>query len=312
MILQKVCADDPCMPVAVLHCASCTHCNQLIAGILPGIAAAQQKWDAFCPVYAAKMQVWSLPSVTTLLAHVPRDKPVQVLELGCGPGAGTALVASWLHEGSAITATDVSEAMIAAATKACEGSRVPVRCVQTPAHHVPLPDNSVDVVFASLVLMIVPDPWAALAEVRRVLKPGGRLVFSVWGRAANSAMFCAMPAALAAAGHAMEPDARSNFDFAKDESDMLVKLRGLGFDDLLHWHLPLSIGTLGAEAAANTLAELTPGNRAMLAKVPESDRPKVMRELTSQMQQRMQGGRPCALDVLVVIAGMSRKHARQE
>jgi ubiquinone/menaquinone biosynthesis C-methylase UbiE len=46
-----------------------------------------------------------------------------------------------------------------------------------PAEHLPLPDASFDAVVATLVLCSVADPCRALAEIRRVLKPGGRFVF---------------------------------------------------------------------------------------------------------------------------------------
>jgi len=49
--------------------------------------------------------------------------------------------------------------------------------LQAPAEHLPLPDDSADVVVCTLVLCTVRDPAAALAEVRRVLRPGGRFVF---------------------------------------------------------------------------------------------------------------------------------------
>ena len=47
---------------------------------------------------------------------------------------------------------------------------------QTDGHILPLPDASVDAVFANMYLHHCPDPAAALREMARVLKPGGRLV----------------------------------------------------------------------------------------------------------------------------------------
>lgn len=51
------------------------------------------------------------------------------------------------------------------------------RIIEAPAESIPLPDQSADVVVSTLVLCTVSDPAAALAELRRVLKPQGRLLF---------------------------------------------------------------------------------------------------------------------------------------
>jgi ubiquinone/menaquinone biosynthesis C-methylase UbiE len=52
-----------------------------------------------------------------------------------------------------------------------------VEIVDAPAERLPFPDESFDAVVGTLVLCSVPDPAACLAEVHRVLRPGGRLVF---------------------------------------------------------------------------------------------------------------------------------------
>ena len=56
-------------------------------------------------------------------------------------------------------------------------ARVPVEVVDAPAEHLPFDDATFDTVVSTLVLCSVADPAAALVEVRRVLRPGGRFVF---------------------------------------------------------------------------------------------------------------------------------------
>lgn len=53
----------------------------------------------------------------------------------------------------------------------------PTRMVQAPAEALPFADDAFDTAVATLVLCTVPDPAAAVAELARVLKPGGRLLF---------------------------------------------------------------------------------------------------------------------------------------
>ena len=68
-----------------------------------------------------------------------------------------------------------------------EEARVPVEVSAAGAEALPYPDGSFDTVVSTLVLCTVPDQEAALDEVRRVLRPGGRLLFIEHVRAAGSA-----------------------------------------------------------------------------------------------------------------------------
>jgi ubiquinone/menaquinone biosynthesis C-methylase UbiE len=98
----------------------------------------------------------------------------RVLDAGCGSGP---LSAALRAKGAVITGFDASPEMIKLARQRLgEDAMLHVADLNQP---LPFADGSFDDVLASLVLHYVPDWTAPLAELRRVLKPGGRLVVSV-------------------------------------------------------------------------------------------------------------------------------------
>ena len=96
-----------------------------------------------------------------------------VLELGAGTGANVAHYPA----GSQVLLTEPDRDMARRISKRPELARLDADIVEAPAEDLPVDDGSVDAVVATLVLCSVTDPAAALAEVRRVLRPGGRLLF---------------------------------------------------------------------------------------------------------------------------------------
>lgn len=104
----------------------------------------------------------------------------QVLELAAGTGAVTRRMAQVLPPSVAIVATDLNPAMLEQAGKL--GTSRPVEWQQADAMKLPFDDQSFDAVVCQFGVMFFPDKGAALAEARRVLKPGGVLLFNVWDR----------------------------------------------------------------------------------------------------------------------------------
>jgi SAM-dependent methyltransferase len=95
----------------------------------------------------------------------------RVLEVGCGTGEFTQRVA---RAGAALTALDLSPHLL---TKAHARVRGGACFVQGNGHELPFATGAFDAVYGCSILHHL-DPATALAEVRRVLRPGGRLVFS--------------------------------------------------------------------------------------------------------------------------------------
>ncbi len=95
------------------------------------------------------------------------------LDVGCGPGNVTASLARAAGPGGLALGLDLSEAMLVRAVRAQAGPQIGF--LRADAQHLPLRDETVDAVVSIAVLQLVPDPAAALAEMARVLRAGGRL-----------------------------------------------------------------------------------------------------------------------------------------
>jgi ubiquinone/menaquinone biosynthesis C-methylase UbiE len=109
----------------------------------------------------------------------PDGAGMTILDVGVGTGTlAISAVRRW--PAAEVVGVDPSEGMLAAARSAMEAEPRPARLLEGAADAIPLPDASVDVALSSFVLQLVPDRFAALREIRRVLRPGGRLAYVTW------------------------------------------------------------------------------------------------------------------------------------
>lgn len=106
-----------------------------------------------------------------ILAPEPGER---VLEVGPGAGYYALPVARWLEPGGTL---DVQQKMLDSVARRAAGAGITnVVPTQADAQALPYPDASFDAAYLTLVLGEIPDQERALGELRRVLKPGGRLV----------------------------------------------------------------------------------------------------------------------------------------
>src|ERR1700754_4853286 len=99
------------------------------------------------------------------------------LDVGSGPGNVTGSPARAAGPDGLALGVDISEPMLARAVRAEAGPQVGF--LRADAQRLPLRDQTVDAVVSIAVLQLIPDPFAALAEIARVLRPGGRLAVMV-------------------------------------------------------------------------------------------------------------------------------------
>ena len=103
-----------------------------------------------------------------------------VLEIAAGTGVVTRSLASVLPKEVSIVATDLSQPMLNKAQTI--GTERSVQWRQADAMQLPFADGTFDAVVCQFGAMFFPDKPKAFSEARRVLKPGGFLIFSVWDR----------------------------------------------------------------------------------------------------------------------------------
>jgi ubiquinone/menaquinone biosynthesis C-methylase UbiE len=108
---------------------------------------------------------------------------MRVLDIACASGELTAQAARAVGATGSVIGIDISEAMLHRARQYAARYGIDnVEFVRMDAECLEFEAGSFDAVLCSLGLMYVPDVNRALNEMRRVLAPGGQLVFAVWGR----------------------------------------------------------------------------------------------------------------------------------
>lgn len=207
----------------------------------PGPDAARREqsravWDAMAAGWEAHHDaIWddSRSVGEWLVAKLaPRPGDV-VLELAAGV-ADTGLAAARIvgNEGHVLI-TDFAPEMVAAARRrAAELGIANVDFRVLDAEQVDLAADSVDGVICRWGYMLVVDPAAAFAETRRVLRPGGRLAFSVWGTPADNPWASLVGPILVAKGLMAPPDPTAPGIFALADANRLRALvTAAGFAD---------------------------------------------------------------------------------
>ena len=174
----------------------------------------------------------------------------RVLDVGCGPGFLARKVAEAVGPEGAVRGIDISESLLAVARGHC--ADLPwVELTKSDATQLPYPDADFDAVISTQVLEFVPDVDTALAQVRRVLRPGGRAVIVdtdwdsvVWSSADRARMDRILLAWEAHSAHAHLP------------STLARRLRAAGFHVRAVRVLPLFNAVLDENAFSARITDL--------------------------------------------------------
>jgi ubiquinone/menaquinone biosynthesis C-methylase UbiE len=139
-------------------------------------------WDLAAGDYESLWQAQLADAHAGLLAMAAPAPAERVLDVACGTGLIAFEAARAVGAEGRVLGIDLSGQMVdAARQRAAEHALPNAGFARMDAESLALPDASFDLALCALGLMYVPDPGRALREMRRILRPGGRMVLAVWG-----------------------------------------------------------------------------------------------------------------------------------
>jgi ubiquinone/menaquinone biosynthesis C-methylase UbiE len=188
----------------------------------------RRMWNGVAPgwgEHAAFVDARAAAMTETILDLARLEPGMRLLELAAGAGGAGLAASARVGADGEVVISDFSPEMTAIAAARTEGLRV--RNVSTRVldlEHIDEPDESFDAVICREGLMLVPDPAQAVAEIARVLRPGGRVSLSVWGpRAGNPWLGIVFDAVSAQLGVPMPPPGIPG-PFALEDRGRLARL----------------------------------------------------------------------------------------
>lgn len=153
----------------------------------------------------------------------------KVLDVACGTGIAARLASKLVVPGGAVAGLDANPGMLAVA-RAIDAGDTPIDWYEASAEAMPLPDEDYDVVLCQMGLQFMENKGVALREMRRILKPGGRLLLNVPGPRAE--LFARLAKAME---HNISDQAAAfvNHVFSlHDRKELNVLLSEAGFDKI--------------------------------------------------------------------------------
>jgi len=193
--------------------------------------ASHAVWDAMAAGWDDRhvyFEETAQPVTERMLERLAPAEGQTILDLAAGTGVVGLAAAPLVGPTGRVIVSDFAEAMVDVARRhAADSGLDNVECRVLDAERLDLPDEAVDGVLCRWGYMLMPEPATALAETRRVLRRGGRLVCSVFGGPEQNPWAALPSRLLQERGHMRPPEAGAPGILALADRD---RLRGL-FED---------------------------------------------------------------------------------
>jgi SAM-dependent methyltransferase len=233
------------------------------------------------------------PMSASLFAAAKLQPGERVLDIGCGCGDTTLAAARHVDGAGAALGVDISIPMVTRAEARAKAEGLGARFAVADAASYPFQPGGFDVLISRFGVMFFPEPEKAFANLRKALRPGGRLVFVCWQSLRdNEWMILPLRAALKHVPRLPKPDPDEPGPFAfADEGKVRRILEGSGFRDVTMTKqsatLDIAAGQ-GFETALGGATTIGPASRALRA-ASESERAAGIEAIRGELMTRLDG-----------------------
>jgi SAM-dependent methyltransferase len=212
----------------------------------------------------------------------------RVLDLATGTGVVAQLLGDRVGAGGNVIAADISPDMLSMARKRCSGASAAITFVESAAHPLDVASTSVDTVVCQQGFQFFPEPHAAIAEIHRVLRGGGRTIVSCWRDVDSCQFFGAVCETLCSMGKEGISDLM-RLPFSQNGPDLKTQFENGGFVDvtLSRQDLPLVFESI--DAAVDTAYSTPIGPK--LRKLSDDSQAGFRRALADRLEALSDDGR---------------------
>jgi len=257
-------------------------------------------WDRYFDWYSRAFA----PVMTWCADAIAAAPGMRVLDVAAGSGQPALAIAPRVQPGGMILGIDFSPEMVAVAERRARQAGVTNVSFRTmDAEQLELPDASFDAVTCACGIIFFPDAHRALAEMRRVLQPGGRVAIVVWDEPSKSPFVTVGGGALSRFHAPAPPNPNSPGAFRFARPDVLERvLHDAGFSAVTFASVPMPIEFESIQEYWEMFTECAAGIKAKISTLSKEDQMKLCAVVDDLAEPHMVNGRLRLVSTLLCAA----------
>ena len=257
------------------------------------ILAAWEESSQYWRKHQASIENMFAPLTRALIDAAQISQGQHVLDIGGGSGQPSLSIASIVGNEGSVTYTDPSAGMVETARdEARQRGPTNIHFHKAPAEELPFENNMFDVAVGRLSVMFFPDVAAGLNEIVRVVRPGGRITFLVWGRKEVNPFFSTVTEVFDRfiPPEVEDEDAAGAFRFA-NPGKLSKLLADAGLTQIEERRVPFRIaGTVKPEKFWELRSEMSDSLRAKLASLTSEQKSAVREAVDTAVSEYFKSG----------------------